>query len=78
MTVIWFFYLFVKKWNILFKEAGKFFLSAEQEEKIKLAAGDLFVNSLGFLPNANIPVRIADNFTKINRNNILFVLKVGI
>ena len=59
--------------GIVQKKAGKFFLSAEQEEKIKLAAGDLFVNSLGFLPNANIPVRIADNFTKINRNNIEYI-----
>jgi DNA-directed RNA polymerase subunit beta len=59
--------------GIVLKTSGIFFLSAEQEEKTKLAASDLFVTSIGFLPNANIPVRIGENFTKINRNNVEYI-----
>ena len=59
--------------GIVLKTSGIFFLSAEQEEKTKLAASDLFVTPIGFLPNANIPVRIGENFTKINRNNVEYI-----
>ncbi len=59
--------------GIVQKNAGMFFLSAEQEEKTKLAAGDLFVTPVGFLPNSNIPVRIAETFTKLSRNNIEYI-----
>jgi DNA-directed RNA polymerase subunit beta len=55
------------------KSSGMFFLSAEQEEKTKLAAADLFVTPVGFLPNANIPVRIGETFTKISRNNVEYI-----
>jgi len=55
------------------RNLGLFFLSAEQEEKTKLGAADLFVNSIGFLQNNNIPVRIGEKFTKIPRKNVEFV-----
>jgi DNA-directed RNA polymerase subunit beta len=55
------------------KSAGMFFLSAEDEEKIKLAAADLFVSSIGFLPLSYIPVRIAEDFTKIPRNEVQYI-----
>jgi DNA-directed RNA polymerase subunit beta len=55
------------------KSLGMFYLSAEQEEKMKLAAADLFVSSIGFLPNANVPVRIGEDFTKIKRNDVQFI-----
>jgi DNA-directed RNA polymerase subunit beta len=59
--------------GIVQKKAGMFFLSAEQEEKTKLAAADLFVTPVGFLPNTNIPVRIGENFTKIHRNKVEYI-----
>jgi len=59
--------------GIVLKASGMFFLSAEQEEKTKLAAADLFVTPIGFLPNTNIPVRIGENFTKIHRNNVEYI-----
>lgn len=59
--------------GIVQKNAGMFFLSAEQEEKTKLAAADLFVTPIGFLPNSNIPVRIGETFTKISRNKVEYI-----
>nr|YP_010564966.1 RNA polymerase beta subunit I [Chlamydomonas chlamydogama]UZA61965.1 RNA polymerase beta subunit I [Chlamydomonas chlamydogama] len=55
------------------KRLGMFFFSAEQEEKTKLAAADLFVSSIGFLPDSRIPVRVGEDFTKIPRNTVEFV-----
>ncbi len=55
------------------KNAGMFFLSAEEEEKIKLAASDLFVSSIKFLPRSYIPVRIREDFTKITRNEVQYI-----
>jgi DNA-directed RNA polymerase subunit beta len=55
------------------KSLGMFYLSAEQEEKMKLAAADLFVSSIGFLPKANVPVRIGEDFTKIKRDDVQYI-----
>jgi DNA-directed RNA polymerase subunit beta len=55
------------------KTTGMCFLSAEQEEKVKVAPGDLSISSLGFLANSLIPVRVADEFTKIHRDEIQFL-----
>ncbi len=55
------------------KNAGMVFLSAEEEEKIKLAASDLFVSSIKFLPRSYVPVRIKEDFTKIRRNDVEYV-----
>uniref|UniRef100_A0AB39U497 DNA-directed RNA polymerase n=1 Tax=Borodinellopsis insignis TaxID=3229915 RepID=A0AB39U497_9CHLO len=55
------------------KTAGIFYLSAEHEEKIKLAAADLFTSSIGFLPKSSIPVRIGEDFTKIPRDDVQYI-----
>jgi DNA-directed RNA polymerase subunit beta len=55
------------------KSAGVFYLSAEQEEKMTLAAADLFVSSIGFLPQSNLPVRIGEDFTKMKRDDIQYI-----
>ncbi len=55
------------------KNTGIYYFSAEQEEKIKLAAADLSTSSIGFLPKAFIPVRIAEDFTKIPRSQVQYV-----
>jgi DNA-directed RNA polymerase subunit beta len=59
--------------GIVQRSSGLFFLSAEQEEQTKLAAGDLFVTSIGFLAKSNIPVRIGETFTKISRNQVEYI-----
>jgi len=55
------------------KNTGMYYLNAEQEERIKLAAPDLFVSPIGFLPKAMIPSRIAETFTKISRSSVQFI-----
>jgi len=59
--------------GIVLKTSGMYFLSADHEEKIKLAAADLLVTPIGFLPDTNIPVRIGENFTKIHRNKVEYI-----
>jgi DNA-directed RNA polymerase subunit beta len=46
---------------------GMFFLSAEQEEKMKIASADIKTSKINFLPKASIPVRMADEFTRMVR-----------
>lgn len=55
------------------KNTGMYYFSAEQEEKIKLAAADLSTSSIGFLPKSLIPVRIAEDFTKIPRSQVQYI-----
>jgi len=55
------------------KNTGMYYLNAEQEEKIRLAAADLFVSPIGFLPKAMIPARIAETFTKISRSSVQYI-----
>nr|UZA61411.1 DNA-dependent RNA polymerase subunit beta - 1 [Chlorogonium euchlorum] len=55
------------------KHTGMYYFSAEQEEKIKLAAADLSTSSIGFLPKSLIPVRIAEDFTKIPRSQVQYI-----
>lgn len=55
------------------KNTGMYYLTAEQEEKINLAAPDLFVSPIGFLPKSMIPVRIAKTFTKITRSAVQYI-----
>nr|AOH77162.1 beta subunit of RNA polymerase [Dunaliella salina] len=55
------------------KNTGMYYLNAEQEEKIKLAAADLYVSPIGFLPKAMIPARIAETFTKISRSSVQYI-----
>ncbi len=59
--------------GIVLQSSGMYYLSAEYEEKTKLAAADLFVTPIGFLPNTNIPVKIAENFTKIRREIVEYI-----
>lgn len=55
------------------KHTGMYYFSAEHEEKIKLAAADLSISSVGFLPKAFIPVRISEDFTRIPRSQVEYV-----
>ena len=55
------------------KNTGMYYLNAEEEEQIKLAAADLSVSTIGFLPKAMIPVRMAERFTKISRSAVQYI-----
>lgn len=55
------------------KKTGLYFFSARHEEKIRLGAADLYTSQISFLPQASIPVRIVEDFTKITRNSIQYV-----
>jgi DNA-directed RNA polymerase beta subunit len=55
------------------KNTGMYYFSAEQEEKIQLAAADLFISPIGFLPSAKIPVRSGEDFTKTSRQLVSFI-----
>jgi DNA-directed RNA polymerase subunit beta len=59
--------------GIVLKNVGLIYFSADQEEKIKLAAPDLFVSSLGFLPNMNLPIRIGNSFVKAKRHEVEYI-----
>lgn len=50
-----------------------YYFSAEQEEKMKLAAPDISVSSIGFLPYSTIPVRISEDLTFISRNQVQYM-----
>nr|YP_010388678.1 RNA polymerase subunit beta 1 [Leontynka pallida]UPQ43845.1 RNA polymerase subunit beta 1 [Leontynka pallida] len=52
---------------------GMFYLTSENEEKIKVASPDLFISNVGFLPKSQNPVKVVDDFTKISRRAIDFI-----
>nr|YP_009238433.1 RNA polymerase beta subunit [Kirchneriella aperta]AMO00968.1 RNA polymerase beta subunit [Kirchneriella aperta] len=49
------------------KEKGIFYLSADQEDQLKLATPDLKISKLGFLPKSSLPARSGEDFVKISR-----------
>lgn len=51
------------------KNKGMVYLSADQEEPLKLATPDLKISDLGFLPNALVPARFEQRFLKIHRKD---------
>jgi len=55
------------------KEDGFIYLSAEQEEKFQVGAGDLNLSPLGFLSPFAIPARVATNFTRLRRRDLQFL-----
>ncbi len=55
------------------KQAGFFYLSAENEEKSVIAAGDLNLSKTDFLPKGLLPVKKFDEFTKVPRKEVNFM-----
>lgn len=55
------------------KQFGFYYLTAEQEEKSIIAAGDLNISKTGFLQKGFLPSRKFDEFTKLSRNNLNFI-----
>ena len=52
---------------------GLIYLTADQEEKTAVAAADVNLSKLGFLPKDNIPSRVGKEFTTLTRSNIDFM-----
>nr|AYQ95281.1 RNA polymerase beta subunit protein a [Trochiscia hystrix] len=55
------------------KEAGLFFLTADKEENVKVAAADLSLSAQRLLPKQKIPFRIGSNFKKIFREQVEYI-----
>jgi DNA-directed RNA polymerase subunit beta len=57
------------------KNLGMIYLTADQEEKITVAAADVFVSDSGFLPKENIPARIekSGSFSTVERKRVDYV-----
>jgi DNA-directed RNA polymerase beta subunit len=55
------------------KEAGVFYFTAEKEEKITIAAGDIGLTPTNFLPQKNVPIRLGARFTKINGQDVNYM-----
>jgi DNA-directed RNA polymerase subunit beta len=55
------------------KEKNPLFFSAEQEEKVNIAPGDLKTNFLHFLPNNLLPIRNSNEFTRTSRDQIQYI-----
>lgn len=53
--------------------AGWFFLSAEEEERIHSAAGDVPVSSTGFLNKNEVPVKLAQDFKSLPRQDVHYI-----
>nr|YP_009238227.1 RNA polymerase beta subunit [Chlorotetraedron incus]AMO01105.1 RNA polymerase beta subunit [Chlorotetraedron incus] len=55
------------------KNLGRIYLSADQEESLKIATPDLNLSDLNFLPKQNIPVRFGKDFISTSRRYVSFV-----
>nr|YP_009238388.1 RNA polymerase beta subunit [Bracteacoccus aerius]AMO01266.1 RNA polymerase beta subunit [Bracteacoccus aerius] len=55
------------------KNMGMIYLTADQEEKTSVAAADVFVSPLGFLPMKQIPSRLGKEFTTLSRKKIDYI-----
>lgn len=55
------------------KEKGIFYLSADQEDQLKLATPDLKISKLGFLPKLSVPARSGEDFVKISRSEADYI-----
>jgi DNA-directed RNA polymerase subunit beta len=55
------------------KEAGYYYLTAEKEDLLTLAAGDVGKSTVNFFPKNNIPIRQGPRFTKIPAKEVQYI-----
>lgn len=55
------------------KKLGVLYMTADQEEKLRVAASDVFVSKDGFLPKYGISTRFGKDFLLAQRNQIDFI-----
>nr|AYQ94834.1 RNA polymerase beta subunit protein a [Follicularia botryoides] len=55
------------------KHLGMIYLTADQEERMKVAAADVYVSKTGFLTSQTLPARIGKDFITIHRSEVDFI-----
>ncbi len=63
----------IQKQDSSLRDARPIFFSAEQEERVKVAPGDLKASKLNFLPINNIPIRIGKEYHRVSREHVEYI-----
>ena len=63
----------IQKQDSSLRDARPIFFSAEQEERVKVAPGDLKASKLNFLPTSNIPIRIGKKYHRVSREQVEYI-----
>ena len=63
----------IQKQDSSLRDARPIFFSAEQEEVVKIAPGDLKASKLNFLPTTNIPIRIEKDYYRVSREQVEYI-----
>ena len=63
----------IQKQDSSLRDARPMFFSAEQEERVKVAPGDLKASKLNFLPISNIPIRIGKKYHRVSREQVEYI-----
>ena len=63
----------IQKQDSSLRDARPLFFSAEQEERVKIAPGDLKASKLNFLPISNIPIRIGKEYHRVSREEVEYI-----
>ncbi len=63
----------IQKQDSSLRDARPIFFSAEQEELVKIAPGDLRASKLNFLPISNIPIRMGKEYHRVSREQVEYI-----
>ena len=63
----------IQKQDSLLRDGRPIYFSAEQEELVKVAPGDLKSSSLNFLSNSKIPIRIEKDYYRVSREQVEYI-----
>ena len=63
----------IQKQDSSLRDARPIFFSAEQEELVKIAPGDLKASKLNFLPITNIPIKIEKDYYRVSREQVEYI-----
>ena len=63
----------IQKQDSSLRDARPLYFSAEQEELVKVAPGDLKASKLNFLSISKIPIRIEKNYYRVSREQVEYI-----
>ena len=63
----------IQKQDSSIRDRRPIYLSAEQEERVKIAPGDLKASKLNFLPISKIPIRIGKEYHRVSREQVEYI-----
>ena len=63
----------IQKQDSALRDARPLYFSAEQEELVKVAPGDLKASKLNFLSISKIPIRIEKNYYRVSREQVEYI-----